>query len=474
MKTKLLLMIFFAFVGENISAQTCTNWAVTPNSQNNVPASGGNYSAQVNASGSCSYNTTYNNSWLHWVSNSTGGVFNYSVDANTGAPRSGTISINDVTDGINSIVILTVNQLSGITSAPTNDNCGSAVTLIPSTTCNYVSGTTYNATQSQPVPTSGWCSYIYSTSAYDVWYKFTATCPSHHIQVQGASDFAPVVEIQDGACGSRLTCDFATTGGLVDIPFTCTVGTTYYIRVYNDYATSIWATGSNFGICVTPTCASNDDCNFPISLTSGINCNYISGSTIGATQSKPPVSCPGYISPYAAYDVWYTFTAVNTVHKVKVQGSSDFTPIVVVENNGCNSTSGWCEDGLADGALVTINLSGLTIGNTYYIRVYDFDSYGHFQICVTHNSDIGINEISAKNNFTIAPNPFTSQTTISFDEEQKNTTIRIIDILGKEISRNNFKGKEFTIEKGDLKEGVYFLQVIDEDKNIVNKKIVIQ
>lgn len=146
----------------------------------------------------------------------------------------------------------------------------------------------------------------------------------------------------------------------------------------------------------------------------------------------------------------------------------------MVENSDCNATSGWCQDGLVDGSLVTINLTGLIIGNIYYIRVYDFDSYGHFQICITHNSGIGIDEITTKNSFVIAPNPFTSETTITFDEEQKSTTIKIMDVLGKEIYKQHFTGKEFIIERGDFKKGIYFVQVVDANKYVVNKKIVIQ
>lgn len=87
---------------------------------------------------------------------------------------------------------------------------------------------------------------------------------------------------------------------------------------------------------------------------------------------------------------------------------------------------------------------------------------------------------STINSVLISPNPFTSQTTIMFDKEQKNTTIKIMDVLGKEIKTINFTGKQLVLEKGDMQKGIYFVQVIDKsfDKlrmtNVVNKKIVIQ
>ena len=89
-------------------------------------------------------------------------------------------------------------------------------------------------------------------------------------------------------------------------------------------------------------------------------------------------------------------------------------------------------------------------------------------------SSVGIEEIRNNLSLSISPNPFTSQTTISFSAEQKNTTIKITDLLGKEIKTINFTGRQLTIEKGELKEGIYFVQTTDEQKNICNKKVVIQ
>ncbi|MBK8484381.1 MAG: T9SS type A sorting domain-containing protein [Saprospiraceae bacterium] len=74
----------------------------------------------------------------------------------------------------------------------------------------------------------------------------------------------------------------------------------------------------------------------------------------------------------------------------------------------------------------------------------------------------------------IYPNPLTSKTTISFREDQNNTIIKITDLLGKELKTLNFTGKEFTLEKGAMRNGIYFLQIIDDKRNVVNKKIAIE
>ena len=87
---------------------------------------------------------------------------------------------------------------------------------------------------------------------------------------------------------------------------------------------------------------------------------------------------------------------------------------------------------------------------------------------------VGINELIMDNYITISPNPFTSQTTISFSEPQKNTTIKIMDVVGKEIKTVLFSGKSLILEKGEMQSGVYFVQITDEKKNVVNKKVVVE
>ncbi len=85
----------------------------------------------------------------------------------------------------------------------------------------------------------------------------------------------------------------------------------------------------------------------------------------------------------------------------------------------------------------------------------------------------GIVENSSSSIIKIYPNPFESNTTITFTDEQRNTTIRIMDVLGVDIRSINVTGKQIQIERGDMKEGVYVVQIIDENKNVLNRKIVV-
>jgi hypothetical protein len=91
------------------------------------------------------------------------------------------------------------------------------------------------------------------------------------------------------------------------------------------------------------------------------------------------------------------------------------------------------------------------------------------------STSTAINDIdTAFSELSIYPNPFAYQTTISFSEEQTNTTINVIDVLGNVVKTIAFTGKQYVLEKGELSAGTYFLRIIDVNKNVVNKKIIIR
>ncbi len=91
------------------------------------------------------------------------------------------------------------------------------------------------------------------------------------------------------------------------------------------------------------------------------------------------------------------------------------------------------------------------------------------------HSTVGIHEEGINHsNISIYPNPFTKQAFIYFNKEQKNTMIRIMDISGKEIKTIVFSGTQFIIDKGEMVNGIYFVQITDENNHVVNKKIIIQ
>ena len=105
-----------------------------------------------------------------------------------------------------------------------------------------------------------------------------------------------------------------------------------------------------------------------------------------------------------------------------------------------------------------------------------YTTINHLFVAKIGSSSIttGVQEAGNLQNISISPNPFLTETTIYFSSEQKNTAIKITDMQGKEIKSSICSGNEYMLEKGEMKSGIYFLQITDEKKNVVNKKVVVE
>ncbi len=135
----------------------------------------------------------------------------------------------------------------------------------------------------------------------------------------------------------------------------------------------------------------NDDCANATSLTVNTNflCTAVSTGTVAeATASTTPNACPGSATN-ANNDVWFKFVAISNEHRIELQN------ITGSQTNLYHSvfdagTSGDCSALTASDAIFcsdpnTSNLTALTVGNTYYIRVFANDAGSHdttFDICV--------------------------------------------------------------------------------------------
>jgi hypothetical protein len=129
----------------------------------------------------------------------------------------------------------------------------------------------------------------------------------------------------------------------------------------------------------------NDNCSGAISLTVDPDetCGSpTNGTSISATQSIPAISCG--LTGNADDDVWYSFEATGTSHIITVDGASNFDAVIDLREGACDGTNIACADATDNDGIEVITATGLTNGQTYYIRLYDYDSSsGDFTICVT-------------------------------------------------------------------------------------------
>lgn len=120
------------------------------------------------------------------------------------------------------------------------------------------------------------------------------------------------------------------------------------------------------------------------------------------------------------------------------------------------------------------------------ISTGELDYYGNARIFGS-NIDIGASEFNVttgiknviKNTalFSVYPNPFVSETTISLNTELKNAELKIFNTLGQEIKEQNFKlqnVKRITIKRNDLISGLYFYTIKEENRPVATGKLIIE
>lgn len=260
-----------------------------------------------------------------------------------------------------------------------------ATPLTSAATCTYTTGTTVGATY-QSNGNNGGAPSCASPGAPDVWYSFTpASSGSYQIDTQAGSITDSGMGLYAGAaCNSQseVTCDDdGGTGFMSQITAGLTAGVTYYIRVWN-YGGS--GTGT-FGICITngPAPAANDECATAIPVPvnpTNICSSSVAGNLIGATASAQANGCGGT----ADDDVWFSFVATATSHLINLNNlggsTTDLYHSVYAGTCGAPGAALVCSD--PENSVV----SGLTPGNTYFVRVYSWTSTGGqtstFNICI--------------------------------------------------------------------------------------------
>ncbi|MBK6342744.1 MAG: T9SS type A sorting domain-containing protein [Flavobacteriales bacterium] len=272
---------------------------------------------------------------------------------------------------------------------PANDDCAGAIVLTPGGTCTPVAGDVAGATQSIPGPVL--CDGFNATPDDDVWYRFTATATDHLILVQGSNNFDAVIQIRGGACnGAPIDCqDVVSAGGLEVLEATgLTVGTEYLVRVFT-YGATVPAT-TTFTICITTgTVPPNDNCAGAIELIPSSSCDPVAGTTENATASITGlVTCTGNLAN-PNDDVWYSFVATSIDHTVIVAPSASFNAVIQLRDGsgGCNGAPISCQNAGGAGINEAMSLTGLTVGVTYFLRVFHFEAIAPathtFTICVT-------------------------------------------------------------------------------------------
>lgn len=149
-------------------------------------------------------------------------------------------------------------------------------------------------------------------------------------------------------------------------------------------------------------------------------------------------------------------------------GSCNGSAIVAATGGTSNYMYTW-----TPGTSTNDTLTNLCAG-TYSVTVTD-DSGCSATNSVTIDATTGINEINSVSTFMLYPNPSNEQTILKFDNPRGEIcTLSIYDVQGRQVKKIHTNSThQLKIETSDWTEGIYFLQMYTEKKQLANGKLTV-
>ena len=232
-------------------------------------------------------------------------------------------------------------------------------------------------------------------SAFSVWARKTIVpCTNNTAPANNATNVAVPTTISwsavSGATGYTIMLSLdgitfenigTTTGTGTSVQLKPDYSTIYYFYVRpvagtDTASTACQSNATKFTTMAAPPTPVNDSCGAATAITafSGV----VNGYTVNATPSPNAPVCPPAAGDPASTpddDVWYSFRALqNGSGTVTVTGDAFFDAVVSVYSGACGSlTLMSCIDTSLAGEAERLTLTNLVAGQTYYIRVYDWD-----------------------------------------------------------------------------------------------------
>ncbi|WP_179353998.1 T9SS type A sorting domain-containing protein [Winogradskyella vidalii] len=350
--------------------------------------------------------------------------------------------------------------LSTLPAPVANDECVDAIELtVSDDTCNNViSGTTENAYAS----IEDTCSAINK----DVWYSFTPSETNiFNIDVTETFDSSfssTYLSVYEGACGALTqvgsSCYSSSFSGEL------TASTTYYVNVRSSSSSAY----VNFDLCVIPAPAppANNDCSGAQAVTQETEIADVDGATAvsgtieSAVASGVAAEACGSYTGTANDDVWYSFVALT--EDVNIDYDLTFDGVAILYTGTCDElTYVACSDNF--GLTEEINATGLTVGETYYTRIFQYgtDSTSGltFDLKIWSPSEdaLSLNDFESETAFTYYPNPV--KNTLTLNAQNTIEQVAMYNMLGQEVLRTMPNAVASDLDMSNLQTGTYFVKV---------------
>lgn len=252
------------------SSPGCSGWYTSPPSASfSSGANSGTFNVYTTVGG-CSFTATSNNSWITGIYSAGGGAIGYSVSANTGGARNGSISIRDASNVLQ--YTFNISQTAG--SSPVCSTCPTYnYSITPSTSWQYHSSSI----------TTGSCKkyYVYMTAG--ITYTFS-TCTTDG--GSASNGFDVYFKLYNSGCSNILNNDnfCGPNSYLTYIPSTSGV---YYFEV-NSCCTgssggSYTLAYKNTAPCSLPNITASSNSPVTIGSTLNLSVTTVSGATYSWT-----------------------------------------------------------------------------------------------------------------------------------------------------------------------------------------------
>ncbi len=211
----------------------------------------------------------------------------------------------------------------------------------------------------------------------------------------------------------------------------------------------------------------NDVCATSIELTADedFDTSAVEVSSTGAVTSNGGAdpSC-GFFSGNGD-GVWYTVevpvsTNITIETQETVEGNNPILDTgIAVYTGSCGAlTEVACDDDNGVGSYSRVDLTGLTAGETLYIRVFGSDSAGltgDFRIAAW-DASLDVTDLTAAG-FNFYPNPVDNVLNLSAQENIQ--TVEVFNLLGQTVAKSSPDALNTVVDMSELNTGVYLVNV---------------
>jgi len=198
------------------------------------------------------------------------------------------------------------------------------------------------------------------------------------------------------------------------------------------------------------------------------------GLTSGMFQGVPPFDTSSVSNPVSAFGTLFSCTLSGTLNTLYTFGrSGGYYPLgtLMQGTDGMlygmtymDSTGfGTIFKSTTSGVLTTIHIFSDTGGNS--------PMYGKL---IVPTSPEGVQDIYQSNGVRVFPNPFRNSANVMLNGSGEHY-LELLDVTGKTMQSIEFTGNTYTLSAEGLAKGLYFIRVLDSERNVIGvRKIGVQ